>query len=416
MADNYLEFSETLTHLTDEQIDWLQNQLETVHVIDGVEYTEDKLPDATDTGGDGNGAWIGCRAYRDMNDYDPDYGGDVGFDYSFSEEVDENWGQHLWIHSEEHGYVDRVAHLVQKFLRMFRPDACWSLTYAGTCSKPRVGDFGGGAVFVTAADIKYFNTWEFVEKEEKRHKGKFKGDNTGTARTDSKAGTDGPRIVVNVSGGVVQDVYCSNPQADFVIVDWDTDGCDPTEGGIVEVGRQVAHVAQREVYPLDKLAGTDVGAALSVFEQVSIQEVTPVCECEQPGYFRSGVPGILARVENGRVVEGTEVERCDSCSRYPSDKAAFEKLVELGIAFDIASGEPVEPTLPPILPHAKQYIDAGRGFCPNCQSHQTEGDSVDFDGRHCTQRMRCLDCDAAWFDVYTLSSLSAVFPVEPRED
>ncbi len=145
--------------------------------------------------------------------------------------------------------------------------------------------------------------------------------------------------------------------------------------------------------------------------QEVVQEVAPVCECEQPGHFRSGVPGILARVENGRLAEGAKVERCDFCRRYPSDKAAFEKLVKLGIA----SRETVGSTLPLTLPHAKQYIDAGGGFCPNCQSHQTEGDSVDFDGRHCTQRMRCLDCDAVWFDAYTLSSLSAVSPVEHRD-
>jgi len=166
MADHYLEFSETLTHLTDAEVDWLQNQLELVHVIDGAEYTEDTLPDNGDTG---DATWIGCRAYRDMEDYDPDFGEDVGFGYSFSEGVDEDRGRHLWIHSEEHGCVDRVAHLVQKFLRAFRPDACWSLTYAGTCSKPRVGEFGGGAVFVTATNIEYFNAWLFVEQQEKRH-------------------------------------------------------------------------------------------------------------------------------------------------------------------------------------------------------------------------------------------------------
>ena len=74
-----------------------------------------------------------------------------------------------------------------------------------------------------------------------------------------------------------------------------------------------------------------------VVQQV-VQQVAPVCECEQPGYFCSGVPGILARVENGRLVEGAKVERCDLCCRYPSDKAAFDKLVELGIA----SREPVD--------------------------------------------------------------------------
>ena len=106
MADHYLEFSETLTHLTDEETNWLQSQLETVHVIDGAEYPEDRLPDT------GEATWIGCHAYRDMEDYAPDFGEDAGFDYSLSEEVDEDRGRYLWIHSEEHGCVDRVAHLV----------------------------------------------------------------------------------------------------------------------------------------------------------------------------------------------------------------------------------------------------------------------------------------------------------------
>jgi hypothetical protein len=56
------------------------------------------------------------------------------------------------------------------------------------------------------------------------------------------------------------------------------------------------------------------------------------CDCELPGTFCSGVPGILARIENGRLVPGTEVERCDACERYPTDQAALEKLIELGIA------------------------------------------------------------------------------------
>ncbi len=58
------------------------------------------------------------------------------------------------------------------------------------------------------------------------------------------------------------------------------------------------------------------------------------CDCEQnvPGTFCSGIPGILARIENGRVVPGTIVERCDACERYESDEAALQKLIELGIA------------------------------------------------------------------------------------
>ncbi len=120
-----------------------------------------------------------------------------------------------------------------------------------------------------------------------------------------------------------------------------------------------------------------------------------VCECQEPGYFHSGVPGIMARVENGRLAEGSKVERCDSCRHYPSDKAAFDKLVELGMTNVFAP----EPTA------TEQYVQDGGGFCPNCRSDQIEGDSVDFDGAHCTQHMRCLECHAEWLDVYQLSSI-----------
>lgn len=54
------------------------------------------------------------------------------------------------------------------------------------------------------------------------------------------------------------------------------------------------------------------------------------CECEKPGFFSSGIPGILAHMENGRLAQGAQVNRCDLCQRYPSDEAAFEKLRDLG--------------------------------------------------------------------------------------
>jgi len=56
------------------------------------------------------------------------------------------------------------------------------------------------------------------------------------------------------------------------------------------------------------------------------------CECEEPGHFCSGIPGILAHLENGCLPEGAQVERCGLCCRYPSDAAALDKLQELGLA------------------------------------------------------------------------------------
>ena len=72
------------------------------------------------------------------------------------------------------GNADNVAWLVQKFLKKFRPDQCWSLTYATTCSKPRVGEFGGGAVFVTADEIKWQNAYDFIEEQRTAFKAKQK--------------------------------------------------------------------------------------------------------------------------------------------------------------------------------------------------------------------------------------------------
>ncbi len=61
-----------------------------------------------------------------------------------------------------------------------------------------------------------------------------------------------------------------------------------------------------------------------------LDETDQPCECELPGHFCCGVPGILAHLESGQLAAGTKVERCDLCQRYPSDEAALEKLRELG--------------------------------------------------------------------------------------
>lgn len=160
MANNHLEFSEVLTNLTEEETSWLKRQLEVVCVFSDEEYPEDDLPEGLDPT---NTQWTGCRVYRDMDGYEPDFG--VGFQYEFDTDV-EGWGQYLWLYAEENGEVNRAAHLVQKFLQQFRPDQCWSLSYAYTCSKPRVGEFGGGAVFVTAAEIKWQDGGSFVYEQE----------------------------------------------------------------------------------------------------------------------------------------------------------------------------------------------------------------------------------------------------------
>jgi hypothetical protein len=76
-----------------------------------------------------------------------------------------------------------------------------------------------------------------------------------------------PLVVLDISGGVLQEVYCNNPRAQVLKIDWDTEGCDPALEGVVEItgpcGRiQSAFVAEFPVLPLADLADTDTAAAL----------------------------------------------------------------------------------------------------------------------------------------------------------
>ena len=64
------------------------------------------------------------------------------------------------------------------------------------------------------------------------------------------------------------------------------------------------------------------------------------CDCEAPGFFHAGVPGILAHLQEGRVAPGALVERCDLCRRFASDEEARSRLLELGIASPIPQEEP----------------------------------------------------------------------------
>lgn len=155
MADNYLEFSETLGPLTKKQEDWLRRQLEPIIVVNGKEFPEDKAPD---------GDQSDYRGLRFLRDYTPD---DDDFEWCGFHTDFEGCGKdrHAWVYAEENGDPGRVVHLVQSFLKRFRPHECWSLTYATTCSKPRVGEFGGGAVFVTVDDIRWQNAHDFVAQQ-----------------------------------------------------------------------------------------------------------------------------------------------------------------------------------------------------------------------------------------------------------
>ena len=160
MANNYLQFSEVLSNLTVAERDWLQQQLETVYVFGDTEYAEVDIPRNLSLE---DAIWCGCRALRDLPDEDCDPV--VGFQCEFAQ--DDDLGLHLWFYAEEAGEPQQVAHVVQKFLLQFRPEQSWSLTYATTCSKLRISEFSGGALFVTAEAIESFDAGDFTASRQR---------------------------------------------------------------------------------------------------------------------------------------------------------------------------------------------------------------------------------------------------------
>ncbi|HEY3965149.1 MAG TPA: hypothetical protein VGM05_11410 [Planctomycetaceae bacterium] len=73
-----------------------------------------------------------------------------------------------------------------------------------------------------------------------------------------------PQIVLNVHGGIVQDVFASIPELHVVIVDWDTEGLDSPALVDLSFGghRCSASVVEIPPEPLEELAGSDVERAI----------------------------------------------------------------------------------------------------------------------------------------------------------
>jgi hypothetical protein len=136
MAQNYMQFSEVIDELTVEEHEWLKNALalnEDGGYDDGVEPP----------------AWW-------------DDGSETfGFEYDLTPEE-------FHLYSDEYGNIDTVQALVSEFISLFRKDYVFTLSWSESCSKPRIGEFGGGGMVVTLDETRFMNVWGWLESEKKR--------------------------------------------------------------------------------------------------------------------------------------------------------------------------------------------------------------------------------------------------------
>ncbi len=79
------------------------------------------------------------------------------------------------------------------------------------------------------------------------------------------------QIVINVHGGVVQEVFVADPSTEVILVDWDVDDADAHDPQVVttrlgENLTQRAFVVRVPGRPTDDLVGTEVAAAIEAAE------------------------------------------------------------------------------------------------------------------------------------------------------
>ena len=122
MAQNYLLFSAALPLHTEEETVWWRSLEERQR-----DWNEE--PDGDEP--------LGCKLT-----FDPD--------------------GTLVLYADEYGSPSVVVVRVQEFLKEFDRKDEFVLEWAETCSQPRPGCFGGGAVIVTKDDENHMSTGDFV--------------------------------------------------------------------------------------------------------------------------------------------------------------------------------------------------------------------------------------------------------------
>lgn len=158
MANNYTQFSEMLPFSTkvpvEDQKKWAAEVLEAKLEDYWAKYNNDPDP--------GEKEWFAFLEERGLdmktNGLDADYFEQWPY---FGWRIEDD---HIWLYSEEGCELEHVAAFVQAFLKKFDPDSQgFGLQWADWCDKLRAGEFGGGAMWVTAKETRWAGTWKVLE-------------------------------------------------------------------------------------------------------------------------------------------------------------------------------------------------------------------------------------------------------------
>jgi hypothetical protein len=148
MADYQEQFSDQLiVKLTDEEREWVEKILTQLE------------PDFADDEPD---EYVEQRAFL-LEHVDP-----VVID-----DANEPWPQFNWKIEEDGVWMyddggcfraEHVVEFVHAFIKKFRPELIFKMTWAGTCTKPQLGSFGGGWAVVDSNGAAFGDVWGEADK------------------------------------------------------------------------------------------------------------------------------------------------------------------------------------------------------------------------------------------------------------
>jgi hypothetical protein len=122
VADYFMSFSTEIPDLTPAEIVWIEQDLARQNTGDMDEAEIAALRERTGLAGL-DGRWLAFQW--------------------------ENTDDGLWLHADDYFDVDHVRSFVQRFIQECRPAYIFQMTWADTCSNPRLDSFGGGWLVVS---------------------------------------------------------------------------------------------------------------------------------------------------------------------------------------------------------------------------------------------------------------------------
>ena len=171
MANNYLEFSETYVMTADQAsfVDQMLNYLNVLsdqayfipmsedaleHELEIIQSPDDPYPSFRFAGP----AAVAALLYASEMDTYPDF-------VLRTEDFADGEKTYVHIYTEESGTPETVVALLRAMMRQFGVEDSFSLEWAYTCSKPRSGEFGGGAVVWTWNEERWLNTGTWIDQQ-----------------------------------------------------------------------------------------------------------------------------------------------------------------------------------------------------------------------------------------------------------